>query len=117
MSSLKQLFFTYKISPFSGDPLQEDDFTDCHIECQGVKFYAHQCVLARRSSALRAALTTKGMKEAETSCVVIDDFLPTVVQAFLTSLYWPGFFEVCGTQYRFVNVESFEVGTFLLCTE
>lgn len=74
---------------FLNGHLQQDIFTDCRVECQGEVFHAHRNVLGTASPVLRAALTTEGMKEANSSCVVIDDFAPKVARLFLTALYYP----------------------------
>lgn len=68
---------------------QEDQLTDCRVESDEKVFHVHRSVLCSKSPVFLAALTTEGMKETESACVVIADFPSNAVRTFLTALYDP----------------------------
>lgn len=78
---------TSHLSLFRGDFFAKDNFTDCTVQCQGSVFHAHRNVLSCMSPVFASAFTTEGMKEAESSCITIDDVEPAVVHEFLKALY------------------------------
>lgn len=93
-----------ELQHFMNGPLVEDSFTDSKIVCTNVTFFTHRSVLAAKSSFFRGAFTAAGTPEMAQKTVVIRDFQPHVVQAFLVALYDPAFVNVFSGFPRYVVV-------------
>lgn len=88
-------FHSSFLSLFSDAYFTKDPFTDCTVECQGVVFHAHRCVLGKASPVFASAWNTGGMQEAESACIKIDAVEPPILRVFLMVLYEPVAMELC----------------------
>ena len=75
-----------QLSNHFGQMLEDKEFSDVEIHCNGKVFSCHQSILAARSSVLRAMLQAE-MREAQTKRIVIQDSTPEIVGEILRFIY------------------------------
>ena len=75
-----------QLSDHFGQMLEDKEFSDVEIHCNGKVFSCHQSILAARSSVLRAMLQAE-MREAQTKRIVIQDSTPEIVGEMLRFIY------------------------------
>ena len=75
-----------QLSDHFGQMLEDKDFSDVEIHCNGKVFSCHQSILAARSSVFRAMLQAE-MREAQTKRIDIQDSRPEIVGEMLRFIY------------------------------